>query len=633
MVLKLILVENIFDVDMISDNDFQNTETKIFSFNLETHQKLKSKKIPHEIADDLLKLDDRLELFDICFKFHSWYSELPSKNYEFENVNLLKLVDSTGFHLLLMQKLINFVLIKRIIEKEKPSKILASALFSTTINSINVKNYIKTIFLQKSFKQKFLWDTIPIEYNIGKINFSFNLSRKKYLKIKRLIESSVYFLFNLKFNFNDSKKKNIIFLEFNVDTFSKLFNELKNFNGNVILVNLRRPAIWNIKSLNVLRKSNCKVIQLENFLNKKEKKEVSLLSKDYSGSINKLWENSEFFSTLFQFEGVNFWNVIKEYLIHLYSNNLFYHMKLIASIKKFYDHVDPSCLISLNETGETEKSFIEFGKNKVPSILLQHGFSDKNDDIFVSKFKRHDSLGSYDNFNDKIAVWSEVKKKYLISTYGIDPKRIIVTGSPKHDIYFSSRKPRKNNKEKIILLAPNPISDLIGLSTTQLKLEFIEFITRLISIIKKFDNVKLIVKLHPFPMKHNKEIQLLINKIDKNIPIYLSTPIIDIVNLSDVVIVVSPEPGTTTMLLESMILGKPTMNIYFDEEVPKFNHVRHNAVFSFLNNCNLENNLHKILFDEIFQNELINNADDYILKHLNNIENSSKIFTDILKSY
>ena len=30
---------------------------------------------------------------------------------------------------------------------------------------------------------------------------------------------------------------------------------------------------------------------------------------------------------------------------------------------------------------------IEFGKNKVPSILLQHGFSDKNDDIFVSKFK------------------------------------------------------------------------------------------------------------------------------------------------------------------------------------------------------------------------------------------------------
>ena len=51
--------------------------------------------------------------------------------------------------------------------------------------------------------------------------------------------------------------------------------------------------------------------------------------------------------------------------------------------------------------------------------------------------------------------------------------------------------------------------------------------------------------------------------------------------------VISPEPGTTTLLLESMILGKPTMNIYFENEVPQFNHVKHNAVFSLLDTCDL----------------------------------------------
>jgi len=627
--LEIILIGSVSDLNVIPQTILDDKNIKKYSFDFDTHQKLESKNIPHEMADNLLTRQERLKLFDTMSEFLSWHSKLPSDEYTFENVNLLKLIDSTGFYMTFMPKLINFALVKRILEKEIPLKIFSSTMFSKMIQSIN--NNIETHFFQNSYNQNFLWDTIPIKYNIGKRNFSFNLSKKKYLKIKNFIESTLCCLFNLGFNFKNIKKKNLIFLEFNVSAFSNLFNELKNFDGNIILINQRRPAIWNKNSFNIIHHSNCKILQLEKILSKKEQNKISISHKKFLKNIDKLWDNTEFFSKLFQYENMSFWHVIKEELTQIYSNKLFDNMKLITSIKNFYDDVDISCIISLNEVGETEKAFLEFNNNQNHSILLEHGFNDKNDS--VPETKPYDVLSNYYKFKDKIAVWDEKKKKYLIDNYGLDPKRIIVSGSPRHDDYFTSRKQKKNNKEKIILVAPNPITETYGLSSTELKLRFNDVIQKIISIIEKFDDIKLVVKLHAFPSKHNEEIKLLINEIDENIPIYLSHSVIDLVNSSDIVMVISPLFGTTTMLLESMILGKPTMNIYFEDKIPEFNHVKHNAVFSMLDNCNMEYNLKKIIYDETFQKELINNADEFISKYLNIKGNSSEKFAKILNSY
>ena len=66
-------------------------------------------------------------------------------------------------------------------------------------------------------------------------------------------------------------------------------------------------------------------------------------------------------------------------------------------------------------------------------------------------------------------------------------------------------------------------------------------------------------------------------------------------------VVISPENfGTSTMLLESMILGKPTMNIFCNEQIHRFNHVESNAVFTINDQSDIEKNLEKILFDKEF---------------------------------
>jgi hypothetical protein len=631
LVSKVLLIGNVLDIGIIPDDILYDKETKIFSFDLDIHEKLISKKIIHEIADNLLDQEDRMNIFDKLIKFRSWHSNLPSNKIKYENVNLLKLLDSNEFLQSISSKVINSILIHKIIENEKPSKIFSTTFFSSTLNSIKNKQNFEIKIFETAFHEELMWDKIPIKYNFGKLFFNFNLSKKKYLKIKNFVENTSKLFFNFNFNLNSKSKKNIIFLEFNPQLFSELFLELKKYDQNIILVNQRRSAIWSKNSLNVVKNSNCKILQLENILNKEEKVEILKFYHLIIPEIDRLWQNSDFFNQLFQINEISFWNIIKDNLVKSYSEKIYYYIELIASIKKFFNNVNASCIISLNEIGETEKAFLEFNKNKIPSILLEHGFLDKNDS--VSKVKRYDIMSNYSNFTDKIAVWSETKKSYLIDNYKIDPNRIIVSGSPRHDNYFSSRKNSNNKKEKILLLAPNPINDMDALSTTELKLRFNELIKKIILNIKTLDNVKLIVKLHAASLKHNEEIKLLINKIDKNILVYLSNSVIDVINSSDAVMVISPEPGTTTMILESMILGKPTINIYLENTIPQFNHVKHHAVLSLLDTCDLKDNISKILFNDKFKNELISNADIYLSKYLDYNGNSSKRFVEILKLY
>ncbi|EGG41213.1 Hypothetical protein Nlim_2022 [Candidatus Nitrosarchaeum limnium SFB1] len=344
--------------------------------------------------------------------------------------------------------------------------------------------------------------------------------------------------------------------------------------------------------------------------------------------IENLWENSRFFNDVFQIENCSFWNVIKTVLMKKYSEKLSEFIFLVCSAKNLSQHMDVRCIVSLNEIGETEKSFLEFNNNKIPSILLEHGFVERVDDT-----KRFDQL-LYVHFKDNIAVWGDKKKEYLIHEYGIPSDKIIVTGSPRHDVYFNSRIKKNQSQEIIVLLAPNPITEISGLASTNLELKFENTIKEIILILKKFNNVKIIVKLHQIQLKHNREIRSLIKKIDNTIPVYSSVSVIETINNADAVIVISSESfGTSTILLESMILGKPTMNIILDDKIPEFAHVKDKSILTISNNSDLETNFKKILFDVDFRNELMKNADAFVEKFMSYRGNASEKFASILKSF
>ena len=115
MTQKIIFLSSVSDFNIIPEDLLQENDTKVFSFNLNVHLELETKKVNHEIADDLLTEEDRLKIFNQMLKFRKWYSTVTSNELEFENVNILKLFDTHEFSSYLMPNLINFILIKKII--------------------------------------------------------------------------------------------------------------------------------------------------------------------------------------------------------------------------------------------------------------------------------------------------------------------------------------------------------------------------------------------------------------------------------------------------------------------------------------------------------------------------------------
>ena len=226
---KIILVSDVSDLEVIPKKILEDDTAKIYSFELQTHEILKIKKIEHEIADSLLNHDERLQLFNNVLKFRTWYSHVNSSDLEFEGVNLLKLSDTHEFHSYLMPMLVNLVLIKKIIEKERPTKIIATNQFEKLVDSVT-KNYkIETEFFENKVKKKFLWDTIAIKYNIGKIPISFNLSKNHYLKLKKSAESISGLFYNFWLTDN-LKEKSIVLLEFNPENFSNLLTQMQYYD-------------------------------------------------------------------------------------------------------------------------------------------------------------------------------------------------------------------------------------------------------------------------------------------------------------------------------------------------------------------------------------------------------------------
>ena len=64
-----------------------------------------------------------------------------------------------------------------------------------------------------------------------------------------------------------NKRKNILLLDFNPERYEYLLLELSKLNHNIILLNQRKPAVWNKNSLKIIRKTNTSVINLNNFSN------------------------------------------------------------------------------------------------------------------------------------------------------------------------------------------------------------------------------------------------------------------------------------------------------------------------------------------------------------------------------
>jgi len=620
----IILADNPTEIKHLAIK-LRGKESKIFSFNVSVHKMLEKEAIPHEIAENYLSTDDRSSAYDLTLNLYDWYNNHPTlQNFEFQNVNLLGMLDTAEFHQLIISNLINFLLVKKIIEKEKPEKILATK---------NLYNAVKTLIDEKidvsiygSDKQYGLpWDQIQIKLNLGRIPVSLHIGRKKYLMIVNFMESILPRVLNLRFIPND--KKSVLLLEFDPSQYENLLSSISKCDVNVVLLNRRRTSLWSPKSIKSLSNSKCKIINSNKFL-PYDKNQTTKIIDNYNEKLDQIFSNDALFHKIFSIDNDSFWPCIKTVLTDTYRKRISEYIKLLISSKAIFEKVNFDCILALNIIGETEKSIIHNNKNKTPFVMLEHGFANHTHEL-----KKFDIFHMYPLLKDKIAVWGNIQKNYLIKERGFDSDRILVTGSPRHDPFFQ-RKKKSNHSKKTILITPHPITNLSGMADTNLYLRLENLLKNLCNIFKKIPNTEIIIKLHPGQDDYNHDIITLLHEIDSSIPIYQLNPIVDLIDSCDLLVNISPESfDTSTVIMEGLIMNKPVVDIILDDKFHEFLFVKDNAVLSISDKSDLEKILNDVLFNQDLQSSLQKNGKIFLEQYLVNPGNASENLAKVITSY
>ena len=126
-------------------------------------------------------------------------------------------------------------------------------------------------------------------------------------------------------------------------------------------------------------------------------------------------------------------------------------------------------------------------------------------------------------------------------------------------------------------------------------------------------------------MKPIYDVNHILQKINPSIPIYRTQNVLNLLQHCDVLVSIDH----STVLLESMILGKPTITFGIDSGwYDSDSIVTSGATLKVDSLEDFEISLKKVLFDINFRNNLVKKGNEYVNNNLANKGNSSKFFSE-----
>lgn len=602
----------------------QEKNYEIFSLNYQTHQTLSKIHIDHFIGEDLLNEDDKKFIDKKVIQLSTtWYDQKDIKFFlSFKDIPLANLIENEIFQYL-SPIFRSALCILRILEKKKPSTIISQTLLNDFLEQICLSKNISLKKINFDIQPKLVLDKINVKFNLGSLPISFTVSRKFYSQIKYIFEKIINLFFNFRPN-PESTKKNILLLDFNPVLYESLLNQLSKLDRNIILLNQRRPAIWNLKSFLIIKKLNCKIFDLNSF-NKNIKSNIDSDLNQFKNNLNSLFKNNSIFEELFSLKEFTLWPSIKNSFIDICNSRLLESIKRISLLENSFNNFKFSVILEWAETGQEEKEILFIAKkNKIPSVMLQHAIVTTSS--YWIPFARF--IGDFPDklMSSKQAVWSQNTKEYAL-TFGHKNENIFVSGSPRFDNFFNNTK--KFKSKGIILFAP------VGTSTVSIEYSnsasfenFDNFVRQVCEVSKKFPNKKLIIKPHPRP-DFISNMKNLIHEIDPKVKISFSTNVKKLIGECDVLITTN----NSTIALESLILGKPTISLQTEKWALEEKISKSGAILPISNLKDIEISLKKIFTDDNFKRNLLDRSQKYVEETLSFRGNASQTLANFLNSF
>ena len=605
------------DINEEKLSELKEENADFIAFDYISHKILAKNKIKHNLIDNYINENDRKEIFQFCSTCLKQYERSNESDLKFHNIDLVSIVDRNELHEFLMDLVPKIKALKKIIEKKLYDTIFVSSdlyeIFVNTKFGANIK------FLNKIEKNLLTLEKVDIPLNFEIMETKFTISRKKYKMLKGNIEKTTTGLFRLRKNYENKKK--IVLVEFDPEIYYDLLQEINKRGFQPVLVNFRKTATASLRSIKYLKKSNSLIMLAEDWLKKSQFEEIKSARANFLNKIKNVTKNKIFLPNFF-YEEIDFNMIIQEKINNILIQRLDEYLTQILIAESIENAEDVLGIITLNFSGETEKIFSRI-KSDIPVILLQHAFAN-----YTKSISYFDILDDYHLIKHKIAVWGNIIKDYLIQVKSIPENKIIVSGSPKYDSYSKIKKNKKN--QKIMLVTLRPIITHMEGPRIELYEKYEKTLHKLIQISKHVKNLQIIFKLHP---QQNISNQIIINMIKENegIKILQFEPIKELLADCDLHVNIAPDNfDASSVVLEAMMMGKPTLNIQLQKNEIEFEFIKDNAIKSVYYDSNIERSVLDLISYR-GTDELFSNSQNFLDKYMKNRGNAAKKLIDSIE--
>ena len=609
---ELYVLEGIKEEELT--NLIKKNSSEFITFDYESHKKLSDRNIHHKLIDDYITDLDRREIFDFSNRCLKKIAEFNESALRFHDINLVNLIDRNELLGFLMNIIPKIKAVEQILQNNNYEKIfLTSNIYEIFIDSEFKENIRLLNTIQDGFMS---FEKIDIPIGLGILKTKITIDRSKYKIIKHVVEKCITNFFGLRKN----DKKKIVLLEFNPEVYHDLLKEINRRGFQPVLINFRKSAIFNFRTLRYLMKSKSAIMIPQDWLEKVELEEFEKNKMDFFNRMNEVIENEKIFMN-FDYKGINFSSFLQKKINQILIQRLDEYIMQILIAESIKSRNDIQGILTLNFSGETEKVF-SYVQEKIPVLYLQHGFAN-----YTESISYFDILDDFDLIKNKIAVWGDIIKDYLIHVKSIPENKIIVSGSPKHDSYSIIEKNEKS--QKIMLVTLRPVITHMEGPRIELYEKYEEVLHKLIQISKNIENLQIIFKLHP---QQNISNQIIINMIKENdrIKILQFEPIKELLSNCDLHVNIAPDNfDASSVILEAMMMGKPTLNIQLQKNEIEFEFMKENAIKSVYYDSNIEQLVLDLISNHGIE-ELLNNSQNFLNKYMKNRGNAAKKLIDLM---
>ena len=615
---SIILFDSISDLDDLDKISSKHT-SKIISFDYDTHKILKDKKINHETSDRHLSKNDLKIIQKTAYSISEWYnSDVISEDIFYKGVNLGSLVKAE-----LINILVNYI--KKFFELYKISNQFTNSTFigSQTCCKI-MENFSKKIIKFKNSNtenfQLIPLDSIKIKMKIGTKNHSmeFGISNNLFKKLKNVSEKSSKFLLS-KNNSIGEASKNILIIEFDPIKYQSFFEQMSKSDLNFLMYNQRRPAIWNIQSYNLIKKSGC-LIQTKNSLsNANLIKTISNEKFQFEAKMTDLFSNESFFKSFFSIEGISFWPTFKEYFQEYFRKRALEFIEEVELTKKLMEKYDFSSILILSEVGPNERIALQLAhQRQIPVCLVQHGI---NYDTKES-YDMNAAKGALPIESDHFLCWGKIGEEFS-QNMGINSEKVHSVGSPIFDrLRFDEHDSLKND---CVLLAPaGPTKEHASDLTIEIIEKYMDAIKKICQLVTKY-NKKLIIKVHPSPDELDPS--FIAKQINSQIKVVKEGNISLLVQSCDLMIVID----FGSPILDAHILKKPVISVSVKDNgwgIPTA--LKNNSCLT-TDLEKFEDDLKDVLNNDNIRNQLIKNGTKSSNEYLSYQNNGSSKLIEFLE--